>query len=171
MVVAPSPSECSSAVASLVALVAPLSYAGDFRPFYTIQDPSFANLAAKLLPDPSQGALASTAALASPAERGAASLDSTCAEKRGASSEKRQDPGQVASIAADPTPHVLGLTNLFILKSFPSWPHVLSVGTKDASALAVRSAGAREGAQSAGMLAKAVQALRQRRQGPLQVHC
>jgi hypothetical protein len=40
-------------VAALVALVAPLPYAADFRPYYTIHDADFKLLAAGQLPDAS----------------------------------------------------------------------------------------------------------------------
>ncbi len=42
--------ECSAAVAALVALVTPLPYAADFRPYFTIHDPAFAALAGGQLP-------------------------------------------------------------------------------------------------------------------------
>jgi len=42
MVMAPSPGSCSSGVAGLVSLIAPLGYASDFRPYFTVQDPEFA---------------------------------------------------------------------------------------------------------------------------------
>lgn len=44
MVVAPSPTECSRAVAALVCLVTPLQFLGDHRPYFTIHDPSFRQL-------------------------------------------------------------------------------------------------------------------------------
>lgn len=46
MVVAPTPSDSSGAVAALLSLVAPLPCALDFRPYFTIHDPIFASLAA-----------------------------------------------------------------------------------------------------------------------------
>lgn len=45
-VIAPSPTECSSAVAALISLIAPIPYAVDFRPYYTIHDATFHKLAA-----------------------------------------------------------------------------------------------------------------------------
>ncbi|KAL0020793.1 hypothetical protein WJX79_003522 [Trebouxia sp. C0005] len=41
LVLAPSPGECSTAVAALIALVSPLPYSADFRPYFTIHDPDF----------------------------------------------------------------------------------------------------------------------------------
>lgn len=42
--------ECSTTVAALVALVTPLPFAADFRPYFTIHDPAFARMAAGQLP-------------------------------------------------------------------------------------------------------------------------
>ncbi|CAL8466888.1 g6424 [Coccomyxa elongata] len=50
LVLAPSPGVCSAAVAALVALITPLPYSADFRPYFTIHDPDFAHLASKQLP-------------------------------------------------------------------------------------------------------------------------
>ncbi|KAG0471412.1 hypothetical protein HPP92_015958 [Vanilla planifolia] len=44
LVIAPSPTQCSEAVAALVSLVAPLFCSVDFRPYFTIHDPDFARL-------------------------------------------------------------------------------------------------------------------------------
>ncbi|WOL12650.1 hypothetical protein Cni_G21417 [Canna indica] len=44
LVIAPTPPQCSEAVAALVSLVAPLPLAVDFRPYFTIHDPDFARL-------------------------------------------------------------------------------------------------------------------------------
>lgn len=44
-VIAPSPGECSSAVAALISLIAPVPYSADFRPYYTIHDATFHELA------------------------------------------------------------------------------------------------------------------------------
>ncbi len=52
MVVAPTPGETSTTVAALLALVAPLPYALDFRPYYCIHDTAFARLAAGVMPGP-----------------------------------------------------------------------------------------------------------------------
>lgn len=41
LVLAPSPGECSTAVAALIALISPLPYSADFRPYFTIHDPDF----------------------------------------------------------------------------------------------------------------------------------
>ena len=41
---------CSAAVAALVALITPLPYSADFRPYFTIHDPAFAHLASQQLP-------------------------------------------------------------------------------------------------------------------------
>ena len=38
LVVAPTPAEASNAVLALVSLVAPLPYAGEFRPYFTLYD-------------------------------------------------------------------------------------------------------------------------------------
>lgn len=46
---------CSAAVAALVALVTPLPYSADFRPYFTIHDPAFARLAGGALPSASNG--------------------------------------------------------------------------------------------------------------------
>lgn len=37
LVVGATPGDCSSAVAAIVSLIAPLPYAADFRPYYTVQ--------------------------------------------------------------------------------------------------------------------------------------
>lgn len=52
MVVAPTPGETSTTVAALLALVAPLPYALDFRPYFCIHDTAFARLAAGVMPGP-----------------------------------------------------------------------------------------------------------------------
>lgn len=44
LIIAPTPPQCSEAVASLVSLVAPLLCSVDFRPYFTIHDPEFAQL-------------------------------------------------------------------------------------------------------------------------------
>ncbi|KAG8379375.1 hypothetical protein BUALT_Bualt07G0082100 [Buddleja alternifolia] len=44
LVIAPTPPQCCEAVAGLVSLVAPLLFSVDFRPYFTIHDPEFANL-------------------------------------------------------------------------------------------------------------------------------
>lgn len=44
LIVAPTPPQCSEAVACLVSLVAPLFCSVDFRPYFTIHDPGFARL-------------------------------------------------------------------------------------------------------------------------------
>ena len=44
VIVAPSPVECSAAVAALISLISPVPYASDFRPYFTIHDPEFASL-------------------------------------------------------------------------------------------------------------------------------
>ncbi len=41
---------CSAAVAALVALITPLPYSADFRPYFTIHDPDFEHLASQQLP-------------------------------------------------------------------------------------------------------------------------
>lgn len=44
LIIAPTPPQCSEAVASLVSLIAPLLCSVDFRPYFTIHDPEFAYL-------------------------------------------------------------------------------------------------------------------------------
>ncbi|KAH0459804.1 hypothetical protein IEQ34_010467 [Dendrobium chrysotoxum] len=44
LVIAPTPTQCSEAVAALVSLLAPLLCSVDFRPYFTIHDPDFARL-------------------------------------------------------------------------------------------------------------------------------
>ncbi|KAJ0974900.1 hypothetical protein J5N97_016865 [Dioscorea zingiberensis] len=44
LLIAPTPPQCSEAVAALVSLVTPLLYSVDFRPYFTIHDPDFARL-------------------------------------------------------------------------------------------------------------------------------
>ncbi|KAL1373092.1 hypothetical protein HN51_003105 [Arachis hypogaea] len=44
LIIAPTPSQCCEAVASLVSLVSPLLCSVDFRPYFTIHDPLFARL-------------------------------------------------------------------------------------------------------------------------------
>ncbi len=46
---------CSAAVAALIALITPLPYSADFRPYFTIHDPAFAHLAAQELPSNTNG--------------------------------------------------------------------------------------------------------------------
>lgn len=50
LVASPGPAACSAAVTALISLVAPFPYGADFRPYYTIHDPSFGAFAAKQLP-------------------------------------------------------------------------------------------------------------------------
>ena len=45
IVLAASPSVCSEAVFALLSLIAPLSYTGDFRPYFTVHDADFPDLA------------------------------------------------------------------------------------------------------------------------------
>ena len=80
LIIAPSPPQCCEAVASLVSLVAPLLCSVDFRPYFTIHNPEFAQL----------------------------------------NSLREGD--------AFP-PMVLGVTNLFFLKSLRNIPHIVSVGS------------------------------------------
>lgn len=79
LIIAPTPPQCSEAVASLVSLLAPLLCSVDFRPYFTIHDPEFAYL----------------------------------------NSLKEGDTFP---------PMVLGVTNLFFLKSLRNMPHIVSVG-------------------------------------------
>ncbi|XP_010474326.1 PREDICTED: protein DENND6A [Camelina sativa] len=44
LIIAPTPPQCSEAVACLVSMVAPLFCSVDFRPYFTIHDPGFARL-------------------------------------------------------------------------------------------------------------------------------
>ncbi|CAN6465976.1 unnamed protein product [Victoria cruziana] len=44
LIIAPTPSQCSEAVACIVSLAAPLPCSVDFRPYFTIHDPDFAHL-------------------------------------------------------------------------------------------------------------------------------
>lgn len=44
LVIGPTPTQCSEAVAALVSIVAPLLCSVDFRPYFTIHDPDFARL-------------------------------------------------------------------------------------------------------------------------------
>ncbi|XP_015883028.2 uncharacterized protein LOC107418857 [Ziziphus jujuba] len=44
LIIAPTPAQCSEAVAGLVSLIAPLLCSVDFRPYFTIHDPEFAYL-------------------------------------------------------------------------------------------------------------------------------
>lgn len=46
---------CSAAVAALVALITPLPYSADFRPYFTIHDAAFAELASGQLPNAANG--------------------------------------------------------------------------------------------------------------------
>ncbi|GMH44431.1 hypothetical protein BSKO_12383 [Bryopsis sp. KO-2023] len=43
-IIAPTPGECSMAVASLISLISPVPYSEDFRPYYTIHDATFHEL-------------------------------------------------------------------------------------------------------------------------------
>lgn len=47
--------DCSTAVAALLALITPLPYSADFRPYFTIHDPSFAHMAAGTMPAADNG--------------------------------------------------------------------------------------------------------------------
>eukprot|EP00210_Caulerpa_lentillifera_P003661 g3495.t1 len=44
VIVAPTPVECSNAVAALLSLISPVPFAADFRPYFTIHDPEFQSL-------------------------------------------------------------------------------------------------------------------------------
>eukprot|EP00884_Botryococcus_braunii_P007607 jgi/Botrbrau1/16848/Bobra.150_2s0070.1 len=50
LVASPTPAECSSAVAALLALIGPLPYSADFRPYFVIHDPAFSNLTGHEMP-------------------------------------------------------------------------------------------------------------------------
>ncbi|KAG2431226.1 hypothetical protein HXX76_009754 [Chlamydomonas incerta] len=52
LLVAPTPGEASAGVAALLALLAPLPYSADFRPYYCIHDAAFGRLAGGALPGP-----------------------------------------------------------------------------------------------------------------------
>ncbi|PON86510.1 DENND [Trema orientale] len=80
LIIAPTPPQCCEAVASLVSLVAPLLCSVDFRPYFTIHSPEFA---------------------------------------------------QLNSLQEGDTfpPMILGVTNLFFLKSLRNIPHIVSVGS------------------------------------------
>eukprot|EP00271_Cylindrocystis_brebissonii_P004989 TRINITY_DN16946_c0_g1_i1.p1 TRINITY_DN16946_c0_g1~~TRINITY_DN16946_c0_g1_i1.p1 ORF type:complete len:1092 (+),score=172.53 TRINITY_DN16946_c0_g1_i1:268-3276(+) len=52
LIIAPTPSQCSEAVAALVGLTAPLPCSMDFRPYFTIHDPDFPSLNALREGDP-----------------------------------------------------------------------------------------------------------------------
>ncbi|KAF4367587.1 hypothetical protein F8388_011226 [Cannabis sativa] len=80
LIIAPTPPQCCEAVASLVSLVAPLLYSVDFRPYFTIHNPEFAQL----------------------------------------NSLREGDMFP---------PMILGVTNLFFLKSLRNIPHIVSVGS------------------------------------------
>eukprot|EP00899_Mesostigma_viride_P027814 jgi/Mesvir1/8217/Mv12507-RA.1 len=107
LIVAPTPAECSEAVASLLSLLEPLPCGSDFRPYFTIHDPMFRSLAAW--------------------------------------GRNPLPPGK------EPVPlpsKLLGVTNLFFLKSLRWVPHIVSVGTPPSSgphtlASATSTAGAR----------------------------
>ncbi len=47
--------DCSTAVAALLSLITPLPYSADFRPYFTIHDPSFAPMAAGTMPGADNG--------------------------------------------------------------------------------------------------------------------
>ncbi|KAL5544716.1 hypothetical protein UlMin_008500 [Ulmus minor] len=80
LIIAPTPPQCCEAVACLVSLVAPLLCSVDFRPYFTIHNPEFAQL--------------------------------------NSLQEGEKFP-----------PMILGVTNLFFLKSLRNMPHIVSVGS------------------------------------------
>eukprot|EP00736_Rhodelphis_marinus_P010493 Rmarinus@m.16137 len=101
IIISPTPSQCSDAVLSVLSLIAPLVFCGDFRPYFTIHDSDFSTYSAF----------------------------------------RRSSP-------KEPLPSlVLGVTNVFFLKQFSAWPHLLSVGKKNVS-----NAGASTGAALAASL-------------------
>ncbi|CAI5529250.1 unnamed protein product [Closterium sp. Naga37s-1] len=102
LVIAPTPAQCSEAVAALVGLIAPLPCSQDFRPYFTIHDPDF----------PALNAL--------------------------------RDGDALPAV-------VLGVTNLFFLKTLKHLPHVLSVGRPPHGGQGVAGA-ARYGAGAGGSL-------------------
>ena len=51
------PGECSTAVAALIALISPLPYSPDFRPYFTIHDPAYQAMTAPAQAIPSQSNL------------------------------------------------------------------------------------------------------------------
>ncbi|KAK9864873.1 hypothetical protein WJX84_003125 [Apatococcus fuscideae] len=51
LIIAPSPGECSAAVAALTALITPLPYSCDFRPYFTIHDSEFQAMADSQIPE------------------------------------------------------------------------------------------------------------------------
>lgn len=84
LIIAPTPPQCCEAVASLVSLVAPLLLSVDFRPYFTIHDPTFTHL------------------------------------------NSLQEGDSFP-------PMILGVTNLFFLKSLRNIPHTVSVGNPAAN--------------------------------------
>jgi hypothetical protein len=178
LVVAPTPTECSAAVAAAVSLSHPLPYAADFRPYYTIHDPSFRRIAAGEVPGRGQESREA-------AEEGEEEDEEEEGEEGEASAPSPSCPAPLSSAAstdATAPPTVLGVTNLYVLKSAPTWPNVLSVGVKES---AVRDmpggagSGSRGGSAAAsaggagggggGLLGSAVRALRRRQQGASQL--
>lgn len=90
VVFSPTPAECSTAVAALLSLISPIPYSTDFRPYYTIHDPTFNTLL-----------------------------------------RKHEDAKRAESMMdCKGLPTLIGITNLFFIKSMPLWPNIVSVGQK-----------------------------------------
>ncbi len=47
LILSPTAGECSSAVMALVSIIAPIPYAGDYRPYFTVHNSEFRNLQAQ----------------------------------------------------------------------------------------------------------------------------
>lgn len=96
--------ESSNAVAALISLLAPVPYAPDFRPYFTIHDEDFTTLCKNTTPAGTPG---------------------------GAASRPGSAAGAGPACCRD-GPVLIGVTNLFFIRSLPHWQHVLAVGVPEA---------------------------------------
>jgi hypothetical protein len=153
MVVGPSPRDCSTAVSCLLALITPLPYSADFRPYFTIHDSAFLGIQAYFLKQQQQQQAASDAAAAAagagraakqPVEPGEDQEEASHAEEVEAEEGQQQDPDAQQQPHTSQQQHqqqlwelglpvLLGLTNLYLLRALPQWRTVLSVGNKEAA--------------------------------------
>ncbi|KAL6776012.1 hypothetical protein ACKKBG_A19430 [Auxenochlorella protothecoides x Auxenochlorella symbiontica] len=111
-VIGASPGVCSEGIAALLSLLSPLPYAGDVRPYLTIQDPGFAALTC-------QGSGAAPGA------------PQTGAEGDGASGAQPEG-----------APTLVGVTNLYFLKGLPAWPNTVALGWGGGEASGAQTAAA-----------------------------
>ncbi|KAF5830086.1 hypothetical protein DUNSADRAFT_15047 [Dunaliella salina] len=183
MVFGPSPTDCSWTVAALLSLIAPIPFAYDFRPYYTIHDSAFALLAKGVLPGDLphlhiQPLHSPTSApnSPSPAEDVKASHSggmgsSSPAGQQGSvdvphEAEKEGQEGVDFGGGPQGVPCLFGVTNLFFVKALTHWPSILAINGRNSSNIWAASGKDRAGGPAnSSSISNAVKAIRARSQG------